>query len=461
MRAVRIALTALAAVAVVITIILGLQGSQTGVLLAGIGATWLVCAAVMSWDLGWGLVLAMIAGMGASLYLANQHIAVLCGDSSICSVSETFDCDKVNTSSYSELFGIPVALYGLGFYFAVAYAGAMRRLGRSKLSGLPRVLLVAGIGSAAYSALLAWVSHTMGTWCLFCISMYGINALMLVTAILALRKPDLLGPAQEPPAGAAWGTLLGLGGDRTVPVMLVAGLVAFVLSIAIYNGKKENLNCSPTDSSDPAALAEYYHLPRKGTVELSGNEPQLGRSDAPYLIVEWADYGCPWCAKAGAGAKDLVSENADIQLRFKHYPLSNQCNAHVGGDMHPTACECSKATECARQQGRFWELSDLLFKNQSYQTAEDVRFMAKQIGLDMEALETCMADPITEQRLRTDTDQANKVDITGTPTFFIKGLFGEQWVQVRSKPEVMKALIDAHAAGVALIEPGPAPERDH
>jgi protein-disulfide isomerase/uncharacterized membrane protein len=461
MRAVRITLTALAAVAVAFAIIMGLQGSQASLLLASIGACWLVCAAVMAWDLGWGLVLAMIAGMGASIYLANQHIAVLCGDTSICSVSETFDCDKVNTSSYSELFGIPVALYGLGFYFAVAYAALMRRLGRSKLGGLPRVLLLAGLGSVAYSALLAWVSHTIGTWCLFCISMYGINVLMLVAAVLALRKPELLAPQQDPPAGPFWSSFVDMSGERTIPVMVVAGLVVFVLSIAVYNGKKQNLNCGPSQSSDPAALAEYYHLPAKGTVELSGNEPQLGRSDAPYLIVEWADYGCPWCAKAGEGVKDVVSANPDIQLRFKHYPLSNQCNAHVGGDMHATSCECAKAAECARQQGRFWELNDLLFKNQSYQSSEDIRFMAKQIGLDMEALEACIADPITDQRIRTDTDHANMLDITGTPTFFIKGLFGDRWVQVRSKPDAIKAIIEAHAAGAKLKEPGPAPARDH
>ncbi len=460
MRALRITLTVLAALALTVTAVLGLQGSQTGVLIAGIGSCWLVCAAVMSWDLGWGLALAMVAGMGASAYLANQHITVLCGDTSICSVSETFDCDKVNTSSYSELFGIPVALYGLGFYFAAAYATVMRRLGRGKLGGLSRVLLVAGLGSVAYSALLAWVSHTMGTWCLFCISMYGINALLLAAAALSLRTPSLLLPEQPPASGSFGGTLMGMGGDRTVPVMLVSGIVAFVLVIAIYNGRKQNLDCAG-DSMDPAALAENYHLPPKGTVELSGHEPQLGNPSAPYLIVEWADYACPWCAKAGAGAKDLVRDNPDIQLRFKHYPLSNKCNEFVGSDMHPTACEAARATTCAGQQGRFWELNDLLFKNQSYQSSDDIRFMAKQINLDLDALETCIAEPITAQIVKTDIAQADALDISGTPTFFIKGLFGDRWVQVRSRPEAMKALIDAHAAGVELPEPGPAPAREH
>lgn len=461
MRAIRITLTVLAALAVVATILLGVQGSQTGMLLVGIGACWLVVAAAMTWDLGIGIIVAMIAGMGASLYLANQHIAVDAGAVSICSVSETFDCDKVNTSKYSELFGVPVALYGLGFYFAVAYATFMRRMGRGKLAGLARVLTVAGVGAVAYAALLAWVSHTIGTWCLFCISMYGVNVALLVAGLLALRKPQLLRPHREPPSGPFFGSLLGLGGDRTAPVMMVAGLVCFVLSVAVYNGKKEQLaGGSASDVTNPAVLASYYHLPRSGTVELTGDEPIYGKASAPYLIVEWADYACPYCAIAGAGVKDIIDEHPEVQLRFKHYPLSNQCNPHVGGDLHPTACLASEATECARQQGRFWQLSDLLFKNQRYQSSEDIQFMAKQAELDMAALEACMAEPLTDQRLRADADHANAVGLTGTPTFFLRGLFDEQWVQVRSKPEAMLALIEAHAAGIELPAPGPAPERE-
>jgi protein-disulfide isomerase/uncharacterized membrane protein len=460
MRALRLSLTALATVGVVAAVIAAFVGTTKAVLITSIGAGWLIIAALMAWDLGWGLVLAMLAGVGVSAYLANQHLAAICGEVSICSVSESFDCDKVNTSDWSELFGIPVALYGLGFYFAAAYAMVMRRLGRARLSGSPRVLLVAGLGSVAYSALLAWVSHTMGTWCLFCISMYGLNLMLLVGALLALRSPSLLLPEQPAPEAPFHSTLMGMGGDRTVPVMLVAGLVAFVLSIAIYNGKEKQLDCGGA-TTDVSVLATYYHQAPGGAVQLSGNEPQFGRSDAPYLIVEWADYGCPHCAIAGEGVKKLVSADPDIQLRFRHYPLSNRCNAHVGGDMHPDACGASKAAECARQQGRFWDLNDLLFKNQRYQSAEDVRFMVKQIGLDVEAIEACMADPITAERIAIDTDHANAQGLTGTPTFFIRGLFGDAWVQVRSKPDAMKALIDAHKAGIELPAPGPAPERGH
>jgi len=300
----------------------------------------------------------------------------------------------------------------------------------------------------------------MGTWCLFCIGMYGLNLLLLVAGLLAMRNPSLLkqhSEGEDRPGIVA--TIFGAGGDRTSLVMLVAGLAIFALSVGVYNGQKRAVE-GPAASLDPAALADAYHQPR-GQVQLSGSEPMLGRSDAPYLIVEWADYACPHCAIAGGGVKELVGEHSDIQLRYKHYPISNVCNPHVGGEGHTTSCEAAAAADCARAQGRFWEFSDLLFKNQRYQSSEDIRFMAKQIGLDMAALESCLADPLTAQRVKTDCDHANEVELTGTPTFFLKGLFGEDWVQIKSRPALIEAVIEAHRSGIELLPPRPAPEQGH
>jgi uncharacterized membrane protein len=367
MKAARYTLTGLAVVALALAIWANMAGNRLEQNILTIAAMWLIPIAVMTWDLGWGLAVAMLAGMGASLYYTSLYFAPT--DDLACKINEAVDCSTGVQSAWSKLFGIPVALYGLGFYFAVGYAAVMRRLGRAKLGGFPRVLLTAAIGGIAYAAFLAVISVLYTGACTVCISMYGVNLMLLAAGILAIRKPDRLGPPTEPPTAPFWQTLLGLGGDRSVPVMFVAGMVVFVLSVAIFQQKTSEGETSPGQSQDPSVLATYYHLPSRGTVNLSGTEPQLGSSSAPYLIVEWADYACPWCAKAGAGAKELVKEDPSIQLRFKHYPLSSKCNEFVGSDMHPTACEASRATECARQQGRFWELNDLFFKNQSYQSS--------------------------------------------------------------------------------------------
>ncbi|MFH1465539.1 MAG: thioredoxin domain-containing protein [Pseudomonadota bacterium] len=457
MRVARITLTILALVGVVAAVGLGFSGSHAAALIGGIVAGWMVCATVLAWDLGWGLVLTMLAGMGVSYYLAHQHL-VTDGVPSVCNVSATFNCDEVNKSQYSEMFGIPVALYGFGFYFAVAFGAALRRLGRARLGGLPRLLVLAGVSSLGYSAFLAWASHQLGTWCLFCISMYGINVMLMVAAVLALLRPVLLEPAQPPHDAPFLSTVLGLAGDRSLSVMLTGGIACFVLSFLVYKGASGQATAG--DPNDPANLGNYYHQPA-GQVQLTGEEPVYGNPDAPYLVLEWADYGCPYCARAGAEFKKLIREDPDVQLRFKDYPLSSQCNPVMSVDMHPTACNAAAATVCAQRQGRFWEMSDLLFNNQHYQSDEDIRFQAKQLELDMDAFEACMADPAVMQRIKTDVLHADALDITGTPTFFVKGLFGDRWVQVRSRAEIVEALVSAHRSGAKLPEPGPAPERKH
>jgi protein-disulfide isomerase/uncharacterized membrane protein len=458
MRATRLALSALAISAVVAAAVMGVTESPTSALVTGILAGWLVCAAALCWDLGVGVVVTMLAGMGVSLYLAHQHITVACGEASICAVNATFDCDKINTSAWSEMFGVPTALYGFGFYFAVAFATATRRLGRANLAGLPRLLLAAGVCAMGYSAFLAWVSHQLGTWCLFCISMYGFNLLLLGAAVVALRWPGVLRPGLPAPASPFGATLLGLGGDRSLSVLLTAGIAAFVLSFLVYTGQKNQMKCGG-GAVDLDTLAAYYHLPAQPSIKLRGDEAVLGDPEAPYLILEWADYACPHCAHTGAEVKKLVRENPTIQLRFKDYPLSTQCNEFMEADMHPTACQAAAATVCAQRQGRFWEMSDLLFKNQNYQSVEDIRFMASQLGLDMTAVDACMADPAVRERIVDDVREADKQQVTGTPTFFIRGLFQDRWVQVRAKADAMKALVDAHRAGIALPEPKAAPAR--
>jgi protein-disulfide isomerase len=194
-----------------------------------------------------------------------------------------------------------------------------------------------------------------------------------------------------------------------------------------------------------------------GLLELSGSEAVLGKADAPYLIVEFADFQCPYCARAGAEVKEIVRANPDMQLRFKHYPISSRCNPEVAHEGHKTACDAAFASECARQQGRFWEYTDLLMKNQSYQSPDDLRFIAGQVGLDMGAFQACLATGAPARVVARDAEAAARVEVHGTPTFFVKGLYGDAFVLVRGKPEAILRLVEAHRKGRPMPEPGTVP----
>ncbi|MDP6933580.1 MAG: DsbA family protein, partial [Myxococcota bacterium] len=151
-----------------------------------------------------------------------------------------------------------------------------------------------------------------------------------------------------------------------------------------------------------------------------------------------------------------VADNPDVQVRFKHYPISNECNDNVGGPGHERACAAAMATECARQQGRFWPYSRLLFKNQGNLDPEGLRFMADQVGLDLEAFAACTDSEAPLAVVKEDVRHAAQVGVHGTPALFLKGVTGEDWVRVRGGALEALVLIELHRSGEALPPTPPA-----
>ena len=416
---------------------LAADGASMSTLLAGIGFGWLICAAGLAKDPRLGAVLAGLMGLGISLYLGVQHAQT--GDLA-CTVDATFDCGSVVRSEYSTLAGIPVAFLGSGFYAAAAFGGLMALLKPGEYEGGGRLLTWGGIIAVVFSAYLAWASMQLDKWCLFCISMYGINALLLVAGIMWER-------------GAVPGDT-----DRSSGAMIGAGTVVFLVTMLVNN----QLSSGPTVTSGASGqdLAGLFEAPG-GKMTLDGTEPIYGNPSAPYTVVEFADFECPYCGSVAPELKQLVDKNPDIRLLFKHYPLSPLCNDSVQRDMHPNACNAASAAECARQQERFWELSALMFKNQDYLSPEDLRFLAQQVGIDTDVFETCMNTPMTETSVLSDITHAKQIDIHGTPALFLLGLTGADWVSITGSPEEIGVLVEAHREGREIPPTPPAGTHGH
>jgi protein-disulfide isomerase len=340
---------------------------------------------------------------------------------------------------------------GAGFYAAVLAAAV---LGRMNPERYPRTgsLVLAGAGlSVVYSAFLAWASLQLGAWCLLCISMYGVNLLLLIGG-WSSRHPDGLVAA------------LGDREDRSLSTMLTAGLVVFVASMGWYNMQKggvvAEVKGAEGGQDEMAAYAQLMEQTR-GPMTLDGTEPILGDPNAPYTVVEFADFECPACAAVTPMMHQLVERNPNIKVAFKQYPLSNVCNPNIGREFHKNACRAAFASECARLQDRFWDMTYLLFKNPTELDADGVNFMAEQVGLDGPAFTACMADPATMASIRSDVDAGTRLGIDGTPALFLKGIAGEQWVALTAGPEGAELLVRAHAAGKTLPAVPPAAPHDH
>jgi len=123
------------------------------------------------------IIVNSIIGLIASLYTTYAHFNVEA--TAICTINDTFSCDIVNQSHYSEIFGIPVAILGLlAYIFFIAFAGYYRKNLRLKLSQLAVGVSVMGV---LFSAYLSYIeAYVLNTWCIFCLaSQFAIIGIMI------------------------------------------------------------------------------------------------------------------------------------------------------------------------------------------------------------------------------------------------------------------------------------------
>jgi protein-disulfide isomerase len=142
--------------------------------------------------------------------------------------------------------------------------------------------------------------------------------------------------------------------------------------------------------------------------------PVLGSPEAVVEIVEFSDFQCPFCSRVTPTLKQVQKDYGDrVRIVFKHLPLG----------MHPKAPDAHAAAEAAHRQGKFWEMHDAIFANQQQMAPEKYVEYATQLGLDLERFKKDVADPAVRQRVEGDAEEAARLNVRGTPGFFINGRY--------------------------------------
>ncbi len=168
------------------------------------------------------------------------------------------------------------------------------------------------------------------------------------------------------------------------------------------------------------------------------DSPVRGNDAASVTVVEFSDFQCPFCNRAAPIVTKLLAEfEGQVRLVFKHLPLPS----------HPHARIAAAAAEAAREQGKFWEMHDLLFQNTDALERDDLRGYAQQLGLDVSRFETALDSPETYARLERDLDQARRVGANGTPTFFVNGLRLTNYTEMPFRRAIQRALQAQEASG--------------
>jgi uncharacterized membrane protein len=382
------------------------------------------------------IVLAAL-GLGASVAALYVHYQMLADPAytSFCDVNETVSCEAVLTSQYGSVAGVPVAAGGaiwsaLILLLAVFGMTPARSEKAGAVAGYIFILSTVGLAGALY---LGYASFfILRQMCPLCVTMYvAVIGLFVVSGAAASGLTTL--PAR-------------LGRDVTAALrnplaatLAIVWLVASVSLVAFF----------PREAPVPDIAAEPVAAPTEtlGADEISqftawmDVQPRenlgIPANGARVLVVKFNDYQCPACRQAYIayrGLQQSMETKYPGQVAFVNvdYPLEAECNQ---GGIHSAACEAAVAVRLANEKNRGPEMEAWLFANQDGLTRDRVKD-----GLTEVAQVTDFDDRYTEMlsAVRADAQLGQKVQVTGTPTFFINGIR----IGTTLRPAYMEAAIE-------------------
>jgi protein-disulfide isomerase len=232
---------------------------------------------------------------------------------------------------------------------------------------------------------------------------------------------------------------------------------------AVIDKELEAANAALKHGTKPADL--YAELTKDGKDKAEGAAPQPQRpgqpdantvyralvGDAPVkgadakhakvTIVEFSDFQCPFCGRVEPTI-DQVMQNygKDVRVAFKELPLPMHNNAHAAAE----------AALAAKAQGKFWEMHDVMFKNQQALSRADLEKYAAQIGLNVDKFKADLDSGKWKQKVDAEMQEGNKIGANGTPNFFINGknfVGAQPYDQFKAKIEEAIKDADAHVHG--------------
>lgn len=180
----------------------------------------------------------------------------------------------------------------------------------------------------------------------------------------------------------------------------------------------------PTPSAPPTP-------PAKVDIAVSEDDWILGKKDATVTIVEFSDIQCPFCKRFHPTMQKIVADYPDkVRWVYKHFPLDS---------IHPYARKAGEASECAGEQGEFWEYLDQLFVNQNLINNDYFGQLAKEMGLKQAQFDSCLLEGKYADKVNDDYQEGLKYGVRGTPGNFING----QSIPGAVPYEQIKAMVDS------------------
>jgi formate-nitrite transporter family protein len=155
-------------------------------------------------------------------------------------------------------------------------------------------------------------------------------------------------------------------------------------------------------------MSQYLAVP------VSSTDHILGPADAAVSLVEYGDFECPNCAAAFPVIQNLIESLAGrLRFVFRHFPVSIR---------HDHAEKAAEASEAAAAQGKFWEMHDILFRNQDDLDRESLIGYARSLNLDLDRFSYELDESLHAERVFRDIASGEASGVSWTPTFFLNDI---------------------------------------
>jgi protein-disulfide isomerase len=160
-------------------------------------------------------------------------------------------------------------------------------------------------------------------------------------------------------------------------------------------------------------IAVYLTPPPVQRIQVNvDGAPFVGPTAAPVTIVEFSDFHCPFCQRAEDTITQILSRYGDrVRVIWRDYPVDN---------LHPQSRKAHEAARCASDQGKFWQYQRALFAGPPKQP-DQLPAVAQESGLDAASFKACVESGKHQAAVQKDVEEGKRLDVTGTPTFFING----------------------------------------
>lgn len=372
----------------------------------------------------WTAAIICALGLAAAVSLSVSHYRLFTDPaySSFCAISKSINCDTVSQSPQAVLWGVPVAVWAVLAYLSFLLL-LLLSLGGSALHQRVWTLLFSmALGFSAYSLFLAAIStYVIGSYCILCIALYAVNLLLLFFSWIVRRRFN----------SGSFFRALGedlryLSPRRPRNALILAGVLAAVAGVKAAYPAYWLFNPAPL----PAQIA---------TGVTPEGRPWIGAASPVLEIIEFADYQCFQCKKMYQLLRNLIAKYPDkIRLVHVHFPMDHEFNPMVKTPFHIGSGKMALLAIYAADEGKFWDVHDLLYQWSGNRPEIDLHELASESGLPVERLAEASGNMGYRAKLAADIRLGVQHAVQATPSYLIEGKVHQGIIP----PDAFKGIVD-------------------